>query len=122
MFFKIKCYINFIKNNTLNVSIPDENELKRFQNNLIKLYKNPENFDYEKKIFNIKLLSNTKIELNYTYHSINDLYGCTVTISGSSKYYCFLIDSEELDPNTNLFNKIKKIKKGYSLYATKIIH
>ena len=49
MFFKIKGYINFIKDNTINISINDPNELLRFQKNLIKLYKNPEYFDYEKK-------------------------------------------------------------------------
>lgn len=120
MFFKVKCYINYVKNNQLNISIPDENELKRFQNNLVKLYKNPESFDYEKKIFNIKLLSNTKIQLNYNYTTINDLRGISAIISGSSKYYCFSVNSDELDEHTNLFHTVKKIIKGYTLYANKI--
>ena len=120
MFFKVKCYINYVKNNTLNISIPDKNELQRFQTNLVKLYKDPTSFDYDKKIFNIKLLSNTKIQLNYTYNSINDLHGISATISGTSKYYCFSVDSEELDEQTNLFHKVKKIIRGYTLYANKI--
>lgn len=122
MFFKIKCYINSIKNNIINISIYDNNELLRFQQNLSKLYKNPDQFDYNKNNFNLKLLNSTKIQLNTSYNSINDLHGISVIISGSSKYYCFTIDKEEIDIQTNTFVNVKKIIKGYTLYANKIVN
>lgn len=120
MFFKIKCYINYVKDNTINISINDENELLRFQNNLLKLYKNPDYFDYEKKTFNIKLLNTTKYNLTFAYSSIQNLHGISVEISGSSKYYCFSIDKDEFDEQSNLFKSVKKIIRGYTLYANKI--
>lgn len=120
MFFKIKCYINSIKNNIINISIYDNNELLRFQQNLSKLYKNLDQFDYNKNNFDLKLLNSTKIQLNTSYNSINDLHGISVIISGSSKYYCFTIDKEEIDIQTNTFVNVKKIIKGYTLYANKI--
>jgi len=122
MFFKIKCYINYIKDNTINISINDPNELFRFQQNLIRLYKNSEYFDNQKKSFNIKILNTTKFELNSYYKSYTDIHGISVIISGSSKYYCFSIDSEELDEQTNLLKPIKKIIRGYTLYANKIVN
>lgn len=120
MFFKIKCYINYIKNDKIYISIPDEDELLRFQQNLVRLYKNPESFDYQKKNFIIKLLKSTKIILITEYSNINDLHGTSVIISGMSKYYCFSTDHEELDENTNLFKLTKKIIKGHTLCASKI--
>ena len=122
MFFKIKCYINSIKNNIINISIYDNNELLRFQQNLSKLYKNLDQFDYNKNNFDLKLLNSTKIQLNTSYNSINDLHGIPVIISGSSKYYCFTIDKEEIDIQTNTFVNVKKIIKGYTLYANKIVN
>jgi hypothetical protein len=122
MFFKIKCYINYIKDNTINISINDPNELLRFQKNLIKLYKNPEYFDYEKKKFSIKILNTTKIQLNTNYNLISDLHGISVIISGSSKYYCFSVDNEVFDEQTNLLKTEKKVIRGYTLYANKIIN
>jgi hypothetical protein len=122
MFFKIKCYINSIKNNIINISIYDNNELLRFQQNLSKLYKNLDQFDYNKNNFDLKLLNSTKIQLNTSYNSINDLHGISVIISGSSKYYCFTIDKEEIDIQTNTFVNVKKIIKGYTLYANKIVN
>lgn len=120
MFFKITCYINYIKDNTINISINDKNELLRFQTNLLKLYKNPDYFDYEKKTFNIKLLNTTKYNLNFTYSSIQSLHGISVVISGSSKYYCFSVDNDEFDEQSNLFKSVKKMIRGYTLYANKI--
>jgi hypothetical protein len=122
MFFKIKCYINYIKDNTINVSLNDPNELLRFQKNLIKLYKNPEYFDYEKQKFSIKILNTTKIQLNTNYNLISDLHGISVIISGSSKYYCFSVDHEVFDEQTNLLKTEKKVIRGYTLYANKIIN
>lgn len=122
MFFKIKCYINYIKDNTINVSLNDPNELLRFQKNLIKLYKNPEYFDYEKQKFSIKILNTTKIQLNTNYNLISDLHGISVIISGSSKYYCFSVDNEVFDEQTNLLKTEKKVIRGYTLYANKIIN
>jgi|Laugresu1bdmlbdd_1035124.scaffolds.fasta_scaffold46238_1 hypothetical protein len=122
MFFKIKCYINSIKNNIINISIYDNNELLRFQQNLSKLYKNLDQFDYNKNNFDLKLLNSTKIQLNTSYNSINDLHGISVIISGSSKYYCFTIDKEDIDIQTNTFVNVKKIIKGYTLYANKIVN
>lgn len=120
MFFKIICYINYVKDNTINISINDKNELLRFQKNLLKLYKNPDYFDYEKKTFNIKLLNTTKYNLNFAYSSIQSLHGISVVISGSSKYYCFSVDNDEFDEQSNLFKSVKKIIRGYTLYANKI--
>ena len=117
MFFKIRCYINCI-----NISINDPNELLRFQKNLIKLYKNPEYFDYDKKKFKIKILNTTKIQLNTNYTLLSDLHGISVIISGSSKYYCFSVDGEVFDEQTNLLKTEKKVIRGYTLYANKIIN
>lgn len=121
MFFKIKCYINNIKNNTINISINDQSELLRFQQNLIKLYKYPEHFDTTQSNFKIKLLNTTKIELNINYKSIDDIHGISAIISGSSKYYCFSTDHEVYNSETNLLENKKKIIRGYTLYANKII-
>jgi hypothetical protein len=120
MFFNIKCYIQSINNNEIIVYINDNNELIRFQNNLIKLYKNIDSFDYEKKIYKIKLLSSTKYNISFQYNNLNALIGTNVNISGKSKYYCFVTHNEEFDTLTNLFKPIKKIIKGYTLYANKI--
>lgn len=120
MFFKINCYINYVKNNTMNISINDESELLRFQKNLLKLYKNPNHFDYQKKNFNIKLLNTTKFNLSFAYSSIQNLHGINVVISGLSKYYCFSVDQDEFDEQSNLFKPVKKIIRGYTLYANKI--
>ncbi len=130
MFFKINCYvqsINATSNETSNktsnemiIYINDSIELNRFQQNLIKLYKNPDSFDYEKKIFKIKLLPSTKFNLRFKYENLKSLVGTNIYISGYSKYYCFSVDSEVFDELTNLFKPIKKIIKGYTLYASKI--
>ncbi len=53
--------------NEMIIYINDSIELNRFQQNLIKLYKNPDSFDYEKKIFKIKLLPSTKFNLRFKY-------------------------------------------------------
>lgn len=122
MFFKIKCYITNIKNNILLIEICDDEELNRFHNNLIKLYKNSDNFDYTKKQYNIKINANTKFNINYSYNTLSELIGISVIISGYSKYYCFSYEDEIFDEFTNLFKKIKKNKNGYSLIANKIIN
>lgn len=120
MFFKINCYIQSINNNNLVVYINSPEELTRFQNNLIKLYKNCNSFDYEKKIFKIKVNTSTKFQLNFKYDNLNSLIGTNVTVSGQSKYYCFSTNTEEFDELTNLFKPITKIIRGYTLYANKI--
>lgn len=120
MFFKIKCYVQSINSNELTVYINDCDELIRFQKNLIKLYKNIESFDYEKKIYKIKLLSSTKYNISFQYNHLNALIGTNINISGKSKYYCFTTETEEFDELTNLFKPIKKIITGYTLYANKI--
>ena len=92
MFFKIKCYINFIKydkykkKGNVNICISDDDELQRFQNNLLKLYRSNVNntnsgannncgLDYNKKIYDLKISSNTKIDLNcgVDYKNIDEL-------------------------------------------------
>lgn len=132
MFFKIKCYINFIKydkytkKGKVNICISDDDELQRFQNNLLKLNRpdnktnKTNNFDFNKKIYDLKINSNTKIDLNFDYKNIDKLKGIYVTISASSKYYCFSTDSHEFDEHTNLFTPVKKIIKGHSIYITKM--
>jgi hypothetical protein len=127
MFFKIKCYINFIKydkykkKGKVNICISDDDELQRFQNNLLKLYcSDNKTNNFNKKLYDLKINSNTKIDLNVDYKNIDELKGIYVTISASSKYYCFSIDSHEFDEHTNLFTPVKKIIKGYSIYITKI--
>ena len=120
MFFKLKCYILNIINNDIIISISDKDELNRFQKNLIKLYKNNEDFDFNNQIYKIKYNNQTKFNINFQYNNIKDLKGVSVTISGISKYYCFSYNDEVLDTNTNTFITIKKIKRGYSLFANKI--
>jgi hypothetical protein len=120
MFFKVKCYILNIINNDIIISISDKDELNRFQKNLIKLYKNNEDFDVNNQIYKIKYNNQTKFNINFQYNNIKDLKGVSVTISGISKYYCFSYNDEVLDTNTNTFITIKKIKRGYSLFANKI--
>jgi hypothetical protein len=122
MFFKIHCYIIDIKNNELIISIVDKDELNKFHKNLIKLYKNPNDFDLTQNIFKIKYNNQTKFEITFNYNNIKDLKGCSVIISGYSKYYCFSYNNEILDENTNLFKTEKKIKKGFTLLANKIIN
>jgi len=122
MFFKIKCYIIKATNKNILIEIPDPEELNRFYKNLIRLYKNSYNFDYTKTQFNIKINTNTKFLINYSYNDIMELIGTSVLISGYSKYYCFNYNEEILDEYTNLFKTIKKNKSGYSLIATKIIN
>lgn len=120
MFFKIKCYIIKATNNNILIEINDPEELNRFHKNLIKLYKNLDNFDYTKIQYNIKINSNTKFLINYSYTDITELTGTLVSISGYSKYYCFSYEGEILDEHTNLFKTIKKNKSGYSLIANKV--
>ncbi len=120
MFFKLKCYILNIINNDIIISISDKDELNKFQKNLIKLYKNNEDFDFNNQIYKIKYNNQTKFNINFQYNNIKDLKGVSVTISGISKYYCFSYNDEVLDTNTNTFITIKKIKRGYSLFANKI--
>lgn len=120
MFFKIQCYIIDIKNNDIWISISNKEELTKFQTNLIKLYKNIEEFDYNNNIFKLKVNKQTKFNINFIYNNIKDLKGCSVTISGQSKYYCFSYNDEILNELTNTFNTIKKIKKGYILVINKI--
>ncbi len=120
MFFKIKCYIIDVKKNEIVISISDKDELTRFHKNLIKLYKNIDDFDFSKTIFNIKINNFTKFDINFNYSTLYDLKGISITISGQSKYYCFSYNDEILDENTNLFKTIKKIKRGYNLIANKI--
>ena len=120
MFFKIRCYIINTNNNTLLIEITENEELERFHKNLIKLYKNSDNFDYTKTQYNIKINSNTKFNINYSYNNILELKGVLVTISGYSKYYSFSYDGEIFDENTNLLKTIKKNKNGYSFIANKI--
>lgn len=138
MFFKIKCYINFIKydkykkTGKVNIYISDDEELQRFQNNLLKLNRsaiknnknkdndNDNDFDFNNKTFDLKINSNTNINLNFDYENIDELKGIHVIISAYSKYYCFSIDSHKFDEHTNLFIPIKKIIKGQSIYITKM--
>lgn len=120
MFFKVKCYIQSINNNNIQIYINDDNELHRFQKNLIKLYKNIDTFDLNNRTYNIKLLKTTKFDVNFKYNQINMLKGTSVIISGHSKYYCFSTNIEVVDESTNLFKTIKKINKGYTLYVDKI--
>lgn len=120
MFFKFQCYIIDIKNNELIVNIHNKDDLLRFQNNLIKLYKTSEGFNYEQSIFKIKINKYTKFEINFDYSNMQDLKGVNVYISGSSKYYCFSFNDEILNEMTNTFITIKKIKKGHTFYANKI--
>ena len=122
MFFKIKCYIIDIKNNDLIISITDSEELAKFHKNLIKLYKNQEDFNKNQDIFKIKYNNQTKFEIKFNYNNIKDLKGCSVIISGTSKYYCFSYNNEIIDENTNLFKIEKKIKRGFTLLANKIIN
>jgi hypothetical protein len=120
MFFKIQCYIIDIKNNDIWISISNKEELTKFQTNLIKLYKNIEEFNYNNNIFKLKINKQTKFNINFIYNNIKELKGCSVTISGQSKYYCFSYNDEILNELTNTFNTIKKIKKGYILAINKI--
>jgi hypothetical protein len=120
MFFKIQCYIIDIKNNDIWISISNKEELTKFQTNLIKLYKNIEEFNYNNNIFKLKVNKQTKFNINFIYNNIKELKGCSVTISGQSKYYCFSYNDEILNELTNTFNTIKKIKKGYILVINKI--
>ncbi len=122
MFFKINCYIVSINDNAIVINISDKDELNKFQKNLIRLYKNESLFDYSKTFFKIKLSNTTKININFKYSNLQELKGINVFISGFSKYYCFTTDSEIFDELTNLFKPIKKINKGYSLYASKIFN
>lgn len=118
MFYKINCYINYIHKDIINVSICDDTELDKFYNMLIKLNKN--NNIIKKNNFNLKLLSKTVFKLNTNYNDIHELRGINVTINGYSKYYCFSVDCDKFDENTNLFYKTKKIIKGNNLYVSKI--
>ncbi len=120
MFFKVNCYIIKIINNTLYIEILDKDELERFKKNLLKLYKSDNNFKNTKKYYIIKINKQTKFNINYNYNNISELIGINVTISGYSKYYSFLYNDEILDIHNNL-KTITKNKKGYSLYANKII-
>lgn len=122
MFFKIRCYILNIINNDLIISISDKDELERFQKNLIKLYKNYDEFDFNNQIYKIKYNNQTKFNINFSYNNIKDLKGIYVIISGISKYYCFSYNDEILDTNTNTFIAAKKIKRGFTLIANKIVN
>ena len=120
MFFKIRCYILNIINNDLIISITDKDELERFQKNLIKLYKNYDEFDFNNQIYKIKYNNQTKFNINFSYNNIKDLKGIAVSISGISKYYCFSYNDEILETNTNTLITVKKIKRGFTLIANKI--
>jgi hypothetical protein len=122
MFFKIQCYILDIKNNDMIISITNKDELDKFHKNLIRLYKNPEDFNFNKQIFKIKYNNNSKFDINFKYKNIKDLKGINVCISGQSKYYCFSYNDEIINELTNNLETIKKIKRGYILIANKIIN
>jgi len=122
MFFNIDCYIFNIQDNNVYITINNLDTLNRFINNLKKLYKNDEyvNSLKNKNIYKLKLHKNTKFDINFNYSNISELIGCEVIISASSKYYCFLYDSDVFDEQTNLIKIVKKIKKGYILNINKI--
>lgn len=122
MFFKIQCYILNITSTDIIVSITNKDVLERFQKNLIRLYKNHEEFNYDNNIFKIKYSKQTKFDIKFNYNNLKDLKGINVIISGISKYYCFSYDDEVIKESTNTFETIKKIKRGYTLIANKVIN
>lgn len=122
MFFKIHCHIINITLTDIIVSITNKEELEKFQKNLIRLYKNNEEFDYENTVFKLKHNKQTKFDIKFKYNNLKDLKGIHVIISGISKYYCFSYDDEIINQSTNTFETIKKIKRGYTLIANKVVN
>lgn len=120
MFFKINCTIIKIKNNDIYIEIIDNNDLLKFQNNLLKLYKKNKNFNYNNKIFKLKYNNKTKFNINFSYSDLNSLIGFNVSISGYSKYYSFKFKDEIINPISNTLETIQKNKNGYIFYISKI--
>jgi hypothetical protein len=121
MFFKIKGKIINIYEKKIKISLYEDDQVDHF-NHLLLLLKQAPN---ENNIYNMKLLNNTKFNIDtfIDFNNLNDLLNLNVIISGYTKYYCFDLNknSDEnihnepniIKGNTFIINKITNYKDNY---------